>query len=139
MPLQLIRVVKRPDEGLYAFRFELRAGNNRPITLTTDFNGNGLYRVLPRKAKDTGPSDAWRAICFAAGKPDLIETVPENAIEILPPTANRLCPTLCPQEAASYLLGLELERLDKIEPREDTVYLDETRLPAYKKALVHGG
>jgi hypothetical protein len=140
MPLQLIRAVKNPPEGLYAFRFELRAGNNRAITLTTDFNGKGIYRILARKPTDKdGPSAAWRCLCFAAHKCDVLEQSLETATELLGPQCSQIDPTLTAEQAAHALLALDLAPYDKIELRADTAYLDETPKRAYKEACIANG
>jgi hypothetical protein len=135
MATRLERVVKNPPEGLYLFRFELAGPGRRCICLTTNKQGQGLYQIRPAK-KNEPPTDAWRALCFAAKNKDMLEHSPVNA-DLITPTADfNLAAATTPEQAAP-LLWEHLKALEwDMAPLDGAkiTYLDNVPRVRNKKA-----
>jgi len=136
MPTRIDRVVKHPPEGLYLFRFELKAPDGRLRSLATDKHGRGLFILhtapRPSKAPEDGatatpPTNAWRALCFAAKRKDMLEQTLIRAEPLLAQTAIQFPPGLTAQDA-THQLSHALEQLGwgPVSPSDKIVYLDNS-------------
>lgn len=133
MSARIDRVVKHPPEGIYLFRFELKGQNGRPLCLATDVQGRGLYTVYKPK-KNESPSDAWRTLCFAAKRMDMLEQKVVTAETVASPQDFALPPEATPQQAGAALLDKLTELGWAPQLAETITYLDNAPRVRNKKA-----